>query len=217
MTMTGKDFVTELLVMVNDFCRTFDAQPPAYSYIPLSTDEERIRVMKSRLYNEVRAAELFGTWLKTTPELEVKAIMAESAHEEMEHAELLLKRITDLGFEPFDYQPLPAQTAMFNAIEGLTDTCQRMAGFSLAGEAVATYLTQKSLQASTVPDWIKQPYRRITQDEEGHGSIPQTILQRYAITGERQEAARRAVAMRLVLFREYLNSLDRWAMGNDRW
>ena len=215
--MTGKEFVTELLVMVNDFCRTLETQLPAYSYIPLTSDEERIRVMKSRLYNEVRAAELFGTWLKTTPELEVKAIMAESAHEEMEHAELLSRRITDLGFEPFDYQPLPAQTAMFNAIEGLTDTCQRMAGFSLAGEAVATYLTQKSLLASTVPDWIKQPYRKITQDEEGHGSIPQKILQRYAITGERQEAARRAVAMRLVLFREYLNSLDRWAMGKDRW
>ena len=215
--MTGKDLVTELLVMVNDFCRTLDGQPPAYSYIPLTSDEERIRVMKSRLYNEVRAAELFGTWLKTTPELEVKAIMAESAHEEMEHAELLSKRIGDLGFEPFDYQPLPAQTAMFNAIEGLTDTCQRMAGFSLAGEAVATHLTQKSLQASTVPDWIKQPYRRITQDEEGHGSIPEKILRRYAITGELQEAARRAVAMRLVLFREYLNSLDRWAMGKDRW
>jgi 1,2-phenylacetyl-CoA epoxidase catalytic subunit len=215
--MTGKGFVSELLVMVNDFCRTLDAQPPAYSYIPLTSDEERVRVMKSRLYNEVRAAELFGTWLKTTPELEVKAIMAESAHEEMEHAQLLSERIGDFGFEPFDYQPLPAQMAMFNAIEGLTDTCQRMAGFSLAGEAVATYLTQKSLKASTVPDWIKQPYRKITQDEEGHGSIPQEILQRYAITEERQEAACRAVAMRLVLFREYLNSLDRWAMGKDRW
>jgi 1,2-phenylacetyl-CoA epoxidase catalytic subunit len=215
--MTGKDFVAELLAMVNEFCRTLDAQPPAYSYIPLRSDEERVRVMKSRLFNEVRAAELFGTWLKTTPELEVKAIMAESAHEEMEHAELLSNRIGDLGFEPFDYQPLPAQTAMFNAIEGLTNTCQRMAGFSLAGEAVATYLTQKSLQAPMVPDWIKQPYRKITQDEEGHGTIPQEILQRYATTGERQEGARRAVAMRLVLFREYLNSLDRWAMGKDRW
>jgi hypothetical protein len=215
--ITGEDFVTELLVMVNNFCRTLDAQPPAYSYIPLTSDEERIRVMKSRLYNEVRAAELFGTWLKTTPELEVKAIMAKSTHEEMEHAELLSKQIGDLGFEPFHYQPLPAQMAMFNAIEGLTDTCQRMAGFSLAGEAVATYLTQKSLQASTVPDWIKQPYRKITQDEEGHGSIPEKILRGYAITAERQEAARRAVAMRLVLFREYLNSLDRWAMGKDRW
>jgi hypothetical protein len=92
-----------------------------------------------------------------------------------------------------------------------------MAGFSLAGEAVATYLTHKCLQAATVPDWIKQPYRRITQDEEGHGSIPQEVLLRYAISQERQEAARRAVVMRLVLFREYLNSLDRWALGKARW
>jgi len=173
--------------------------------------------MKSRLFNELRAADLFGTWLKTTPEFEVKAIMAESAHEEMEHAKLLSKRIYDLGADPFDYKPLPAQVAMFNAIEGLADTCQRVAAFSLAGEAVATYLTQKSLQAESVPEWIKEPYRKITEDEEGHGSMPQAILKRYATSEERQESARRVVAMRLVLFREYLASLDRWAMGKNRW
>jgi hypothetical protein len=210
-------FVRELVVMVNDFCHSLDDRPPAYSYIPLQTDEERIRVMRSRLFNELRAADLFGTWLKTTPEFEVKATFAESAHEEMVHAGLLTKRIRDLGADPFDYTPLPAQVAMFNAIEGLSDTCQRVAGFSLAGEAVATYLTQKSLQSPNVPDWIKQPYRKITEDEEGHGSMPQAILKRYAITEQQQEAARRAVAMRLVLFREYLGSLDRWATGADRW
>jgi hypothetical protein len=68
-----------------------------------------------------------------------------------------------------------------------------------------------------VPEWIKQPYRKISQDEEGHGSMPQAMLMRYAITEEKQEAARRAVAMRLVLFREYLASLDRWAMGQAPW
>src|ERR1041384_5013426 len=165
--MDSEAFLQELLGMVSGFCRTLDDQPPAYSYIPLSTDEERVRVMKSRLFNELRAADLFGTWLKTTPELEVKAKFAESAHEEMEHAELLAYRIRSLGAEPFDYQALPAQVAMFNAMEGLADTCQRVAGFSLAGEAVATYLTQKCLQAESVPDWIKQPYRKISQDEEG--------------------------------------------------
>jgi hypothetical protein len=64
---------------------------------------------------------------------------------------------------------------------------------------------------------VKQPYRRIIEDEEGHGSMPQAILKRYATTGEKQDAARHAVAVRPVLFREYLDSLDRWAMGKDRW
>src|ERR1051325_4867191 len=215
--MNSEAFVQELLVLVDEFCRTLDESPPAFSYIPLQTDEQRVRVMKSRLFNELRAADLFGTWLKTTPEFEVKAKFAESAHEEMEHAELLAKRIGSFGADPFAYEPLPAQVAMFNAIEGLADTCQRVAGFSLAGEAVATHLTQKCLQAESVPDWIKTPYRKITQDEEGHGSMPQAILKRYAVTEKQQDAARRAVAMRLVLFREYLASLDRWAMGKNRW
>ena len=95
--MNPEDFLHELLLPVHEFCRTLDAHPPAYCYIPLRTDEERIRVMQSRLFNELRAADLFGTWLKTTPELDVKATMAESAHEEMVHAELLSKRIRDLG------------------------------------------------------------------------------------------------------------------------
>ena len=215
--MNPEDFLNELLVPVHEFCCSLDTQPPAYSYIPLRTDEQRIRVMQSRLFNELRAADLFGTWLKTTPELDVKATLAESAHEEMVHAQLLSKRIRDLGGEPFNYKPLPAQTAMFNAMEGLNDTCERVAGLSLAGETVANYLIQLCLKSPEVPEWIKQPYRKITEDEEGHGSVPQEFLKRYATTEDRQDRARRAVAMRMVLFREYLASLDRWAMGIDRW
>ncbi len=215
--MDAEAFVEEILAPVREFCRSLDANPPAYSYVPLRNDQERIRVMQSRLFNELRAADLFGGWLKTTPEFDVKATLAESAHEEMEHAELLSQRIRDLGAEPFDYKPLPAQIAMFNAMEGLNETCERIAGFSLAGETVANYLIQICLKSPDVPEWIKQPYRRITEDEVGHGKVPQQFLRRYALTEERQERARRAVAMRMVLFREYLASLDRWAMGKERW
>jgi len=215
--MNSDEFLEEILAPVREFCRHLDTRPPAYSYIPLRSDEERIRVMQSRLFNELRAADLFGTWLKTTPEFDVKATLAESAHEEMVHAQLLSMRIREWGADPFDYKPLPAQIAMFNAMEGLNDTCERIAGFSLAGETVANYLIQMCLKSPDVPEWIKQPYRRITEDEAGHGSVPQQFLERYAATEERRDRARRAVAMRLVLFREYLASLDRWAMGIAPW
>src|SRR4026208_1321162 len=154
--MNPEDFLSEILAPAREFCRTLDAKPPAYSYIPLRSDEERIRAMQSRLFNEMRGAGLLGAWLKTTPELDVKATMAESAHEEMVHAQLLSKRIRDLGAEPFDYRPLPAPIAMFNAKEGLNDTCERVAGLSLAGETVANYLIQLCLKSPDVPEWIKQ-------------------------------------------------------------
>ena len=215
--MTSSEFVQELRNKVSAFCATLDDRPPAYSYVPLKTDEERVRVMKSRLWNELRAADLFGGWLKTTPEIEVKTMMARSAAEEMVHAGLLSARIRDLGADPFDYRPLPAQMSMFNAMEGLRDSCQRLAGFSMGGEGVANYLIEKCLAAPSVPDWIKAPYKRILADEEGHGSGPEEILERYATTPELQDATRRAVAMRLVLMREYLGSLDRWAMNEAEW
>ena len=215
--MTSSEFVQELRDKVRAFCATLDERPPAYSYVPLSTDAERLRVMKSRLWNELRAADLFGGWLKTTPEVEVKTMMARSAHEEMVHAGLLSARIRDLGADPFDYRPLPAQMSMFNAMEGLPDSCQRLAGFSMGGEGIANYLIEKCLAAPSVPDWIKAPYKRILADEEGHGSGPEGILERYATTPEIQDATRRAVAMRLVLMREYLGSLDRWAMNEAEW
>ena len=215
--MTSSEFVQELRNKVSAFCATLDERPPAYSYVPLKTDEERVRVMKSRLWNELRAADLFGGWLKTTPEIEVKTMMARSAAEEMVHAGLLSARIRELGADPFDYRPLPAQMSMFNAMEGLRDSCQRLAGFSMGGEGVANYLIEKCLAAPSVPDWIKAPYKRILADEEGHGSGPEEILERYATTPECQDATRRAVAMRLVLMREYLGSLDRWAMNEAEW
>ena len=215
--MTSKEFVQELRNKVSAFCATLDERPPAYSYVPLKTDDERVQVMKSRLWNELRAADLFGGWLKTTPEIEVKTMMARSAAEEMVHAGLLSARIRELGADPFDYRPLPAQMSMFNAMEGLRDSCQRLAGFSMGGEGVANYLIEKCLAAPSVPDWIKAPYKRILADEEGHGSGPEEILVRYATTPECQDATRRAVAMRLVLMREYLGSLDRWAMNEAEW
>jgi hypothetical protein len=61
--MDPEQFLKEILTPVHEFCRSLDANPPAYCYVPLQTDEERIRVMKSRLFNELRAADLFGTWL----------------------------------------------------------------------------------------------------------------------------------------------------------
>jgi hypothetical protein len=208
--MESRAFAQTLEKQVADFCRTLDTKLPAYSYIPLTTDEARVKVMQSRLFNEVRAGEIFGGWLKSTPELDVKKTLAEATHEEYVHATYLEAALRQKGATPHDYQPLPAQMAMFNAFEGLTDTVERIAAFPMAGEGVADYLIAKSLKAGTVPDWVTGPYKKIHEDEEEHGNYPFEILVRYATTAEKQERAARAVAMSLVLRRQYFDNLDRW-------
>ncbi len=208
--MDSREFAKSLEKHVAEFCKNLDAKLPAYSFIPLTTDEMRIKVMQSRLFNEIRAGEIFGGWLKSTPELDVKKILAESTHEEYQHATFLEEALRSKGATPHDYQALPAQMAMFNAFEGLTDTVERIAAFPMAGEGVADYLIAKSLHAGTVPRWVTAPYQKIHEDEEEHGNYPFEILVKYATTAEKQERAGRAVAMSLLLRRAYFDNLDRW-------
>ena len=208
--MDSREFAKSIETRVAEFCKGLDTNLPAYSFIPLTTDEMRIKVMQSRLFNEIRAGEIFGGWLKSTPELDVKKTLAEATHEEYEHAGFLEAALRSKGATPHDYQPLPAQMAMFNAFEGLTDTVERIAAFPMAGEGVADYLIAKSLKAGTVPSWITDPYKRIHEDEEEHGNYPFEILVKYATTSDKQERATRAVAMSLALRRAYFDNLDRW-------
>jgi hypothetical protein len=208
--MNSREFATTIQKKVADFCKTLDAKLPAYSYIPLSSDEMRIKVMQSRLFNEIRAGEIFGGWLKSTPELDVKKTLAEAVHEEYVHATFLEEALRKKNAVPHEYKPLPAQLAMFNAFEGLMDTVERIAAFPMAGEGVADYLIAKSLKSGTVPSWVSEPYQKIHEDEEEHGNYPFDILVKYATTAEKQEKAARAVAMSLVLRRQYFDNLDRW-------
>jgi len=208
--MDSREFAITIEKQVAEFCQTLDAKLPAYSYIPLTADEMRIKVMQSRLFNEVRAGEIFGGWLKSTPELDVKKTLAEATHEEYVHAGYLEAALRQKGAVPYDYKPLPAQMAMFNAFEGLTDTVERIAAFPMAGEGVADYLIAKSLVAATVPKWVTDPYQKIHEDEEEHGNYPFDILVKYGTTPDKQERAARAVAMSLQLRRQYFENLDRW-------
>ena len=212
--MDSHEFAKTLEKQVADFCETLNAKLPAYSYIPLESDEARIKVMQSRLVNEILAGEIFGGWLKSTPELDVKKTLAEAVHEEYVHAGYLEEALKEKGAVPYEYKPLPAQMAMFNAFEGLTDTVERIAAFPMAGEGVADYLIGKSLNVGTVPSWVTGPYQKIHEDEEEHGNYPFEILVKYATTADKQERAARAVAMSLVLRRQYFDNLDRWVFEN---
>jgi hypothetical protein len=215
--MDGREFARSVAGRVAEFCQSYNGCMPAYSYVPLETDVQRIRVMQSRLFNEIRAAEVFGAWLKTTPELDVKMALGEAIAEEMAHARLLSERIRPHVEDPFAYRPVPGQIAMFNAFEALSTTVERIAAFSLAGEGVAEFMIEQALASPTVPEWIKAPYRAISSDEEEHAHFPEEVIARLATTPDVQDRVRRAVAMSLTLRRQYFLDLDAWVLRDATW
>ena len=210
-------FVRQQQRVIQDFCERLDGNLPSYSYVPLATDEQRVLVMQSRLYNEIRAAEVFGAWLASTPDLEIKRHLADASHEEMQHAELLRQRIEGMASNPFDYGPPPEQVALFHTMQNLESISERLAAFQLAGEAVAAHLIRRALAAASVPEWIKAPYRRIIEDEAEHGSEPARMLARYAETAERQRLVRRGVSLGLSLRQRYFDALDQMVFAGVRW
>jgi hypothetical protein len=144
--------------------------------------------------------------------------LGEAIAEEMAHARLLQARIIERGVvEPYAYLPVPGQIALFNAFEALPTTVERIAAFPLAGEGVAEFMIERALAAPSVPEWIKAPYRAISRDEEDHANFPEQVIARYATTGAVQEWVRRAVAMSLVLRRQYFADLDDWVLRDVAW
>ncbi len=216
-TLSPSAFVAEMRATVEAYCRSLDDRLPAYSYVPLTTDAQRVLVLQSRLYNEIRAAEVYGGWLRTIPEFDVKRLAADNAHEEMSHAALLIRQLEARGCDPFAYTPPPAQVALFNTLEGLNSTVERLAAFPLAGEVLASYLIRKALESPHVPEWIKEPYRRIGAEEAGHGDYPTELLTRYATTPEAQALVRRGVALGIWLRAQYFAELDEMVFGGRRW
>jgi hypothetical protein len=210
-------FIQQQRQLIQDFCERLDSRLPSYSYVPLTTDDQRVLVMQSRLHNELRAAEVFGAWLATTDDLEVKHHLAEACHEEIGHAQLLLQRIEGMGADPMDYGPPPEQVALFHTMRNLETVAERLAAFQLAGEAVAAHLIRRSLESDTVPDWIKAPYRRIIEDEAEHGSEPARMLERHATTADAQRLVRRGVSLGLSLRQRYFDALDEMVFAGVRW
>jgi hypothetical protein len=215
--LSPEALVAEMRAQVDAYCRSLDDRLPAYSYVPLTSDAQRLLVLQSRLYNEIRAADVYGGWLRSTAELDVKRLAADNAHEELGHASLLIRQLEAHGVDPFDYTPPPAQIALFNTLEGLDATVERLAAFPLAGEVLASYLIHKAVEAPDVPEWIKEPYRKIGEEEEGHGDYPVALLIRYATTPEAQARVRRGVALGIGLRDQYFRELDDMVYAGRRW
>ena len=119
--------------------------------------------------------------------------------------------------EPGDLPDFSDPMALFNTLEGLESTVERLAAFPLAGEVLASYLIRKAVEAPNVPEWIREPYRQIGEEEEGHGDYPIELLIQLATTPKAQARLRRGVAMGISLRDHYFRELDEMAFGGRRW
>jgi 1,2-phenylacetyl-CoA epoxidase catalytic subunit len=184
-----------------------DRLAPAETLVAESGGDLRLdHLLKIALKNEIEATELAARWLVSTTDIDVKLAFARQSGDEAKHYRLIVAHLQELGVDLTGFDPLTTGFGpLFNYLDGLEDTVERVAAGQFTREAIAVVKNQQFI------DWCEAHghtttaalYRDIIQkDEEYHHLLGRDILLRLATTPEAQERARQAATRTLELAEE---------------
>ena len=216
--MAGVDsLITEIENDVQDLCQEVESEcKVAYSYVPLKTDEEYVKVLKARHYNEEHGSALiaYNVWRAQYPD--VMKDLAHQTWEELGHAKALEDILQKKHkADPWDYVPFAEQTILWNTLQGLNSTIEWLTAHNNYAEACAVYFIRKTAQAKNVRPEVRQLYAKILNDEltyEQKEGV--TYLKKYATTREKQEEVWRTMKITRPLMKGLFLGLDRWVFEN---
>jgi bacterioferritin (cytochrome b1) len=163
-----------------------------------------VELLVAALREEIETAEVAATWLTDEPDLTLRLGLARQVGDEARHFEAISDRIRELGGDPGSDPRTRAHSALFRYLRGLQTPAERLAA-GLAREAFSRLRSglladvaegQGDLATAVLCREVLGP------DEVRHLDFCRSELPRYALTGEDQEAARRAVARTLQLAEE---------------
>lgn len=167
------------------------------------TDGEKdvVTLLKLALKSELEAAELAGSWMPQTQELDGKTLFALQCGDEMRHYQLIAGRLRELGEDPEAIDPLAeGYSPLYHYLRGLRTTIERAAAGPFTCEAIARVRNRQFIAfCRSVGDHeTARLYEEVIQPEEvHHHEEGRRYLERHATTAETQEAV--AAAMRTTL------------------
>jgi len=158
--------------------------------------QEIVRRLRIALKNELEASELAAVWMPSTPEVDVKLALARQAGDEAKHYRLIETHLEKLGAPAVDFNPAgDGYGPMFQLLVSFQTTVERVAGAQLARESLALKKNEQFIEycESAGDSATANLYRNeIQPDEQWHVDLGRRVLDKYAVTVELQQKARRA-------------------------
>ena len=202
--MTAEEFVRELDARNQEMLKRLE--PDDALRPEVEGDLNVVNMLKVALKNEVEASEIAARWMVTTEDVDVKLALARQVGDEARHYRLIVERLKELGFDAKAFNPLAkGYGPLFDYLRTLTTTVERAAAGQFTREAIAVVKNRQFIEFCERAGDRKTAalYRdTIEPDERFHHELGRSILLRYAMTPEVQEAARRAAARTLELAEE---------------
>ena len=164
---------------------------------------EVVTLLRLALASELEASELAAQWMPTTPEIDVKLLLAEQCGDEMKHYALICHRLEELG-EPPEAGDAPAEgySPLYHYLRGLRSTVERVAAGPFAREAIAEVRNDQFVRfcEAVGDEATARLYREtIGPEEVKHHQHARELLERLCTTPEAQELAGSAVRTTLAI------------------
>lgn len=205
--MNSKDFVAGLMEeMEQIFARLGDTDT-----LESESDGQVdvVTLLRLALKSELEASELAGLWMPTTPEVDAKMCLAQQCGDEMKHYGMISQRLTELGEDLTEFDPLAdGHSPLYQYLRGLRTTVERIAAGPFASEAIATVRNAQFVKfcREVGDEETARLYDETIQPEElHHHEFGRRVLEKYAITPELQELAAAAVRNTMAIADELRN------------
>jgi bacterioferritin (cytochrome b1) len=160
-------------------------------------------LLKLALRSEMEAAELAGSWMPQTHEMDGKMLFALQCGDEMRHFQLIADRLRELGDDPDAFDPAAeGYSPLYHYLKGLRTTLERAAAGPFTCEAIARERNRQFIAfcRAAGDEETARLYEDVIQPEEvHHHEEGRRYLERHATTPAAQEAVAAAVRTTLAI------------------
>lgn len=172
-----------------------------------------LRRLQFGVVMERKAGEVTAKWVGKIPDLELQRSMSEYVANELKHASILRKRITELHGDPDQLwdNPLPELKELWDYHARLESFCELIASVQYGHEEFFPR-TSKSFIArveSFDPQTAAIYRDTLLGDEEGHEWLAPELLRRYAVDTDTQQKCAAALQKGCELFSRAIQSFNR--------
>jgi hypothetical protein len=198
------EFLKQLSDHREAFWEKMTAERKSYGAEKALTSEIVVRRLQFGVVMERKAAEVTAPWVGRIPDLDLQQPMSEYVVNELKHASILRKRVTELMGDPDALWKNPHKELkeLWDYHASLDSLCELIASVQFGHEEFFPRTSKSFIErVAAIDPKTASIYRdTLLAEEEGHEWIAPEILRRYATTADTQQRCLEALSKGCELF-----------------
>ena len=208
-----EEFLQQLVSVREEFWEKMNAERKSYGAEKPLIPAVVLRRLQFGVVMERKAAEVTAPWVGKIPDLDLQQPMSEYVVNELKHASILRKRISELNADPDALwnNPLPELKELWDFHTRLGSLGELIASVQFGHEEFFPRTSKSFIErVSSIDPKTAAIYRdTLLADEEGHEWIAPEILRRYVTDGAMQQKCLDALRTGCELFGKAIQSFNR--------